>query len=429
MRLVRLILAWAAGAALTLGAPRASAERPSGVADRPSLYLSCATDCYASFLKQQLDYFDFARDPHDATFIAIVTRQTSSDGGTKLTVQLHGVLGESSGATADLQEAVSFPREAPIEDIRQALLQTIFRLLYARLAGTPHARAFSFSLPHRDGRTLSSLPDPWDYWVLTPEVSGFIDAGAAYHFIEIATALTVRRITEQSKFRWRNAFANDVNSYVLSSGERVSGSVSRWDSRLLLARSVHKQFSLGAAIAARGSQFENLAAHFHGGPLLEWNFFPYSENATRQLRLAYQIGPWVNYYIEPNQAGLDRELRAYHALSVVLDINRHWGSVQWLVQANQFLDDPALYRLSTGGNLAIRLARGLALAAEGRAAWVQDLINLRGRPIQDLELLLWTVQQDTDFMLQAELSLSYTFGSRHDTIVNPRFERIDVDEE
>jgi hypothetical protein len=242
-------------------------------------------------------------------------------------------------------------------------------------------------------------------------------------------ALTVRRITDSSKLRLRGSFGQDLNSYVLESGERVSATVGSWDTRLLLAKSWARHFGLGTVVVGRGSEFENLRGHVHGGPLFEANFFPYEENASRQLRLAYQIGPWSNWYFEPNQAGLDQELRSYHALSLVVDLNQKWGSAQWLVQWNQFLDDPSQFRLSTGGNLAIRLTRGLAFNVGGQAAWVRDLVNLRGREITDLELLLWTAQQPTDFTISGELSLSYTFGSRHDTIVNPRLERIDVDEE
>jgi hypothetical protein len=42
---------------------------------------------------------------------------------------------------------------------------------------------------------------------------------------------------------------------------------------------------------------------------------------------------------------------------------------------------------------------------------------------------LWTVEQPTEYTFDVQVSLNYTFGSKHDTIVNPRFARVDLEEE
>jgi hypothetical protein len=46
-----------------------------------------------------------------------------------------------------------------------------------------------------------------------------------------------------------------------------------------------------------------------------------------------------------------------------------------------------------------------------------------------VDLLLGTAEQETSFDLQLELGIVYTFGSIHNTIVNPRFGRLDLQEE
>jgi hypothetical protein len=178
-----------------------------------------------------------------------------------------------------------------------------------------------------------------------------------------------------------------------------------------------------------GNEFENYRWHLHGGPVFEANLFPYHQSATRQLRFIYQVGAWANGYMEDNTAGLRYEQRPYHALSMIIDMNHTWGSVEWIGQVNEFLDDPELYRMSTGLTLSVRLFEGLTASIEGQFAWVRDLINLRGRTITDEELLLETAQQPTNFTSTASLSFTYTFGSAHNTVVNPRFGRIDLEDE
>ena len=87
------------------------------------------------------------------------------------------------------------------------------------------------------------------------------------------------------------------------------------------------------------------------------------------------------------------------------------------------------FRLAFGGQLALRLFEGLALQLEGTSAWVRDQINVRERPLDDSEILLFTAEQPTHFALEATFGFSYAFGSVHNTIVNPRFGRIDLTED
>jgi hypothetical protein len=212
-------------------------------------------------------------------------------------------------------------------------------------------------------------------------------------------------------------------------GELQHGTVRGLDTRGLFAYSAGKSWGLGAVAVARTNEYENLESHFHAGPLVEFNVFPYTENAFAQLRLAYQAGPWVNRYLEPNVVGKLGDARMYYALSLIVDANQPWGSVQWAVQGNQFLDDADKFRLGAGAVLTLRVVEGLALAFEGQGAWVRDQVALRGRVITERELTLWTAEQATNFTFEGNLALVYTFGSAHATIVNPRFARVDLDEE
>jgi hypothetical protein len=394
---------------------------------RPSLFLSCPLECFDPYLRQELSYFDFARDPHIADYTLVVVRQPSGSGGERFTVTVSPRV--PSSLTPQAAQSFAVPSGTPAHAARQLLLQVILRTLRNELSGTLHETAFELSLPPRDGVALSTLDDPWNYWAIAPELGGSGEGGSGYYYGEVSGALTLRRVTELSKIRLRGSYARRLSSYRLEDNQRVRGDVYVMEGRALYAHSIGHHFALGGVVTGGANEFENQKGHVHGGPLAELNFFPYSENATRQLRLAYQAGAWANWYLERNEANLTREVRAYHALSLIADVNLPWGSIQWIGQANQFLDDPSRYRLSTGAILSLRLFEGLAFNLEGEAAYVRDLINIRKRTIDDVELLLWTAQQPTEFTLEFEFTLTYTFGSIHNTIVNPRFARVDLDEE
>jgi hypothetical protein len=407
--------------------PAEASEPNAPQTARPSIYLSCTVDCSEPYLRQELSYFDFARDRFLADYVIIVVEQPNGAGGRRVTVRLAPRVDAPPLNVPHI--SFSLPSGATPDDLRGELKRSILHLLYQALRSTPHRAAFELALKPRDPTALSSLRDPWNYWVFSPEIKGTGEGGSGYYFVELTGALTIRRVTESWRHRTQGAYTRNLNSYELENGTRIRGDVESWRLRSLEVRSLGRHWGLGVLATGSASRYENLAGHVHGGIALEYNVFPYTENASKQLRLVYQGGPWANWYLEENTLGVMNELRPYHAFSTIVDVNQPWGSVSWIGQANQFLDDPRLFRLSTGATIALKLVEGLALNLTGQLSLIEDFINLRARPITDEELLLWTAQQPTTFGFNTEFGLSYTFGSRHNTIVNPRFARLDLEEE
>ncbi|HEY0464149.1 MAG TPA: hypothetical protein VGC79_08075 [Polyangiaceae bacterium] len=410
--------------ALELSAKLARADRT------PRLFISCAQECFDSYLRQELSYFDVVRDRYLSDFTLVIARQPAANGGERFAVTLVRARSDPSHAPSPspAQSFVALPG-ASVRDIRQQLLQALLRTLQVALAGTPHERVFELRIPARNGGTLSALDDPWHFWVVTPELLGYCEGASGYFSGEFVSALTLRRITEPSKLRLRGAYSRKLSSYRLEDGSQLSGDVYAWDARAIYAASIGEHWALGGALTGRGSEFENLKGHAHAGPLLEYNVFPYTQNASEQLRWVYQVGVWANSYFEENVAGRMHEARPYHALSLIADLNQAWGSLQWVGQLNSFLDASERYRVSVGIVSNIRLFKGLSFTSQGRAALVRDQISLRQRSITDPEIVLRTAQQATNYTFEVQFGLSFSFGSVYNTIVNPRFGRVDLDEE
>lgn len=411
--------------------PHGAASAPHGLAPdshRPRLFLACPLKCFDDYVRQQLNYFDFVRDPHAADLTIIVVRQRAGNGGERFTVTLaHAVRMNSKPDDVSQSFSAAFGQTATVT--RHQLVQVILRMLQVELANTPDAAAFELRLPNRDAQTLSTLDDPWNYWVFAPEIKAGANGGSGFNFIETTGALTVRRITEESKVRLHGSYNRKWSRFRLEDGSNITGDVSAIRGRALYAYSVGERWALGPVVSSLTEQYSNYQLHLHGGPLVEFNVFPYAENASQQLRFAYQAGVWANWYLEPNRDGKLKEWYPYHALSVIADANQYWGSLQWVGQVNSFVTQPELFRLSTGAIVSLRLFEGFSVGLQGKAAWVNDQINLRQRQITDNEIVLWSAEQATQYIFEAELVLTYTFGSAHNTIVNPRFARVDLDEE
>lgn len=426
-----------------LGEPLLAAESGG-----PQLFLNCTTECFEPFLRQQLSNFDLVRDRHQASLEVLIAAQPAGSGGVAYRVTLFererathagGAArmraptralegGEAASVAIASRQVTRHPGQAEVE-FRAELLDGLLRLLYAALIGTPHEARFRLSLPARSGEVLERLADPWDYWVLMPELEGEGEAGSGYYFAELGGNLTIRRITDRHKLRLRLSYWRTLSSFEFEDGSSISGDVYGFAGNAVYARSLGARSAIGLTGTARSSEFDNLELHVHYGPVFELNLFPYTENASRQLRLSYQAGVWYNDYFELSAEGEMSELRYYHAATAVADVNQSWGSVQLAAQLNSFLRQPSQLRLALGGQLTLLLFEGFSLQFEGRSAWVRDQINVRARPLGDSEVLLFTAEQPTRFTLEATFGFSYTFGSVHNTIVNPRFGRIDLAEE
>ncbi len=403
--------------ALLLGSV-AQAETP-----HPKLFLHCPKTCFEPYLRQELSFFDLVRDRHEAELLVLVARQPTSSGGERFTVTL-----TQYGYAPRVEEVATAPATQP-EAARRELLRVILRLLYRQLESSRVAQAFELRLPKRSGVLLSQVADPWDHWAVSPELKAAGEAQSTFYFGEMTASVTLRRITDEHKLRLRVAHEQLLSRYQVEDGSKLRGDVQSWWGQILYARSIGRHWALGFATTERTSQQENLRGHLHGGAVVELNLFPYTENASKQLRLAYQAGPWLNWYIEPNIHGERHEVRGYQALSVVVDANQRWGSIQWALQLNSLLDEPARYRLGSAVVGSLQLFEGFAVNVTGMGSWVNDQINLRQRPLTDAELLLGLAEAKTSFLLQLELGLSYTFGSVHNAIVNPRFGRLDLQED
>lgn len=418
---------WSVRAASLVAVGMLLSTSPPARADeaRPKLFLACPQTCFEPYLSQELSYFELVRDRYLSDWTVLVVRQRAANGGERFALS---VLRATLAEPIRIAEFVTAPA-APPDVVRQQLLEQLLRVLYWSLQGSPDVHAFRLSLPVRPGLELSRRVDAWDHWTITPELMGTGEAESGFHHLFFTGAATFRRITELNKLRLRGSYTRQLSRFVLEDGSTVNGDIDAWEGRVVYARSVGQRWAVGFATTERADEGENLRAHLHGGPVIELNLFPYRDNVAKQIRIAYQAGPWMNWYLDVTRDGHLHELRPYHALTVVTDVNQRWGSVQCAVQLNSFIDEPSEYRLSASTVLSLQLFEGFALNLQGLAAAVQDQINLRARPLSDEEILLGTVQQATDFVLFGEMGFSYTFGSIHSAIVNPRFGRLDLEEE
>ncbi|MDX2195744.1 MAG: hypothetical protein NW207_04945 [Cytophagales bacterium] len=385
---------------------------------QPKLFLNCPQDCFEDYVKQELSYFDFVRDRYLADMQILINTQTSANGGKRFNIRLL----KAGSILTDSTQYIS--RAADTDAMLREIIVKKLKLLLIKQLPNPLLESMEIKFPKRTGDSLSNLKDPWHYWVLAPEVNGNAEGESNFVWRRIGAKMIIRKITHKHKFILYTEANNRYVSYTLDSNKTLQGQVSDMYIKPLYSYSLNEHFSLGCLARLENEQYRNIKYHLSAAPLLEYNFYPYRQNVSRQLRFVNQAGVWYNQYYYETIYSYTMEYRPYYRTSLIADINQPWGSVQAGLHFNTFVDNPRLYRIFLNINTSLRLVQGFSIKLEGQVSYIQDQISLVKKSFSDEAYLLYLQQLPTTFNYYSEFGLVYTFGSIYNTIVNPRFGQV-----
>ena len=191
---------------------------------------------------------------------------------------------------------------------------------------------------------------------------------------------------------------------------------------MLVVRSAGPHWGVGGRASVTSSTFSNLDRRINIQPAIEYNIFPYADSSRRQFTFQYRIGASFVRYDEETIFGVFEETLYEQMLTASLSLQQPWGSSSLAMTMSNFLDDAGKNRLSLFGIANIRIVRGLSLSFFGNVSRVRDQVFLPRRGASDEEVLLRRRDLETNFDYSLRVSLSFTFGSIFNNIVNPRFD-------
>jgi hypothetical protein len=266
------------------------------------------------------------------------------------------------------------------------------------------------------------VDDPWDYWVF--RVGGSIQ----YEEEDLKTEkryssnFSANRTTEMWKISisGRGSYTDTQGEY--SSGTpyediRKEGSV---DGRIFY--SLAERWSAGIEAGASTSTRNNQSLGAEVGTGVEYSFFPYRDWTRRRMTAQALIYARYFDYEQETQFNKTAETVMEGSLRWALSFRQPWGTASLNAAAESYLHDPTeLYRLSAGGQLSFRIARGLEWNAGATISRIRDQIFIPLEDLSDEDILLGRRQLPTDSQLCLSTGFSFTFGSIFNNVVNNRF--------
>lgn len=394
-------------------------------APRLRVYLDCRTsDCDRNYFITELPFVAWTQDRLDAEVHALITSLGTASGGDEYTLALFGQRRlEGRGDTL----VTSMPPNST-QDARRQELARVLRIGLAPFAlrvgagGSLDVRALDAS---DDAPGATTLADPWNLWVYRLSIEGDSEAESRSREYSVQGSATASRVTERLKVVVDLDYEYEANSFTLSSGETRYFALREVDWSARVVRSVSDHWSLGVGAGMGLDEFRNQDAWAGADLGIEYNLFPWREATRRQLVFIAAAGARHFDYGEETIFLRESESRPLAQAVIAGETRQPWGSLDASLRHVQYLHDLRRFSLAFDGRASIRLTRGLALTVEAFGEKVNDQLYLPRGDATDDEVLTRQRALATAYRYGGSVGVSFTFGSIFNTIVNPRFDRVD----
>jgi hypothetical protein len=378
------------------------------------VFIDCRS-CDMSYTRQEIPWVNYVRDVREAEVYVLVTTQRTGSGGDQFTYKFQGM--KRFSGMNDTLTFTSNPDETNTEmrEMRTSLLKAGL-LRYA--VRTPVIKEITIS--HNRGMEQEEIVDNWNYWVFELQTSPRFNAEESYQRIQLNNSINISKVTpeikleieiDQSYNRQRFIEGEDDTTYVRSS-KRLNN---------LFVKSLGEHWSAGLRWDMSSSTSQNYIFNNMFLPSVEYDLFPYSEATHRQLRFLYSLGYQYSHYTDSTIYNKMHEHLFLQQVRVAYQIQEKWGSVNLSLVGSNYLHDLSKSMVQLNAFLRVRIIKGLSLSLNGGIAYINDQMNLAKGELSEADRLLRLKEQATSYNIQGGVSITYTFGSIYNNVVNPRF--------
>jgi hypothetical protein len=366
-------------------------------------------------MRREIQYINYVRDIKDADVYIISTSQMTGSGGREYTYFLVG-----QKEFAGMRDTLTFTTtpDETTEGRREKEISTLKMGFMRYVARTPLSKYIDIRFTQPLSETVSV--DRWNNWVFRPSLSAFLMGEKTFKTRYISGSISADRITEAWKLRFRLNYNYRVESFDLGD-EVITTNYNNQYAATQVVKSLTDHWSYGGSVSVRSSTYSNKDFEIRMMPGIEYNLFPYSESTRRQLRLSYSIGySYVNYTDTTIYNSMEENLWE-HDLSIAYRVIQKWGSIDVDLGYSNYLHDWSKNNLNFGGEISLRIAKGLSLNLYGSYSIIHDQLSLVKGGVSTEEILLQIKELETSYSYYCSFGFSYTFGSIYNNVVNPRF--------
>jgi hypothetical protein len=386
-----------------------------------ALFLDCHVQgCDDAYLRTEITWVNYVRDRTAAQVYVIATGVQTGSGGSRVTLAFRG-----RKALAEVNDAFDYdiPQGATSDDARRLLVHALQLGLAHYAMHTRYGKDIAVTYTGvADTSTALGAHDPWDFWVFNVAASGGLNGQSQSSSRGASGSFSASRVTAAWKIEGGLSGSNNHDRYVLDDTTTLIARSNSYHGNALVVRSVDAHLSLGGTISTSSSTQDNIDHSYRVAPAAEYDFLRYDQYSRRRLVMSYTLGVNNFSYIDTTVYNRLHESRLDHELSLSYATTQPWGNANASLSGSSYLSNFSQNRLSFYTSLSVRVLRGLQVGYSFSYSRVRDQLSLERGDASDADILLQLRQLATSYEYSGRFSLSYTFGSLFNNVVNPRMD-------
>ncbi|GET31321.1 hypothetical protein PbJCM13498_01840 [Prolixibacter bellariivorans] len=382
-----------------------------------NFFLDCH-DCDFSFVRQKLKFVSFVRDPKEADVQILVSDSKTGSGGKKYYLNFIGL---NSLKGQDFEYGYTSNQLDSDDDIRRGLLKRLETGILQYYSKTGYFDELDINLGMRDGkRVVDKYNDPWKKWVFQVDAGSYLKMEASKNEYSLNTEVQSEKVTEAWKTKFKGEYNIDHESY-LDNGEKIVNNQNSTDFSANYIKSLNPRWSAGIFGEYLSDTYINTknSERLYAG--LEYNIFPWDMSNRKVFILRYTTGVQNYVYYEETIYNKIREIRAYQAIKLELQLVQPWGTIESSLEGSNYFHDFSKNKLTFNSKFSVRLAKQFSVYGKMKAQVVHDQLYLSKGDASLEDVLLQRRKLATTYEVKMEIGLRFTFGSIYNSVINERF--------
>ena len=384
-----------------------------------NVYLDCQTNCFTTYLRQEIQYINYVRDRQDADIYVLATRQNASAGARE--IQLIFLY---EGFETIENDTIKYIREANISDlVEMNLFKEQFKKgLLPALVKSEILDKITFDVAYQSiEEDTTTLIDPWDFWSFNLSLNLNFEGEKSFTENGFYSRVSASRITAQNKTTISSWYNINESTFTLSDGEEVFSENERFGLFIQWVQSIGPNWGWGFRSSLGSSTFGNTDFAGSFKPAIEYNIYPYSQSSTKRFSFQYSAGVFYNNYTEITVFDQLEEALARHGLDIEYEVTQPWGDIEFNIEFDQYFRDLSLYSISFNPEAELNIVKGLRLQMGAYISYIGDRINITKGDISAQDIILQNRQLDTSYSYYTYFGFNFRFGSKNNNVVNSRF--------
>lgn len=382
-----------------------------------NFFLDC-DDCDFAFVRQELSFVPFVRDPKLADVHILVTDSETGSGGNKYFLNF---IGQNDFLESDYEYTIYTKQADSDDDIRKSLLKIIKIGILPYYSKTTLIDKINIDIEDSEDRAADDMViDRWNKWVYRISTGGEFQKEESQNEYSLTTEASAEKITEEWKTSIEATYEMDSENYY-DDGKKITNNQ---DSRELSAefiKSLNEKWSAGIFGSYSSRTYLNIENKFGTSAGIEYNIFPWKDCNRRVFAIRYSAG--VNYYDYNEETIYDKMSESLwsESLGLNIELNQPWGEFSVGLKGSHYFHDLTKNRLTLESDFSIRMTKNLSVFCEIESQLVHDQLYLPKGNASLEDVLLKRRKLATTYEISGQVGFRFTFGSIYNNIVNERF--------